>query len=127
MSVYKIKQETYIIGEKNDQSFKRNIRPYREGFVNYDFEAKKITMNKSPAKWKAYTSTHDKTYIEMKKELMSGLVFKTKEAAEKFMKENKNELEILGNEHPTHKFFKVIRVIERFQNPTTLKFWEDKK
>ena len=37
MSVYKIKQETYIIGEKNDQCFKRNIRPYREGFVNYDF------------------------------------------------------------------------------------------
>lgn len=127
MSVYKIKQETYIIGEKNDQSFKRNIRPYREGFVNYDFENKKIIMNKSPSKWKAYTSTHDKSYVDMKKELMAGLVFKSKTEAEKFMNDNKNELETLGKEHPTHKFFKVIRVIERFQDPKTLKFWEDMK
>ena len=109
------------------QSFKRNIRPYREGFVNYDFENKKITMNKSPSKWKAYTSTHDKSYVDMKKELMAGLVFKSKTEAEKFMNDNKNELETLGKEHPTHKFFKVIRVIERFQDPKTLKFWEDMK
>lgn len=127
MSVYKIKQETYIIGEKNDQCFKRNIRPYREGFVNYDFEKGEITMNKSPSKWKAYTSTHDKSYIDMKKELMAGLVFKSKPEAEKFMKEKKNELEALGKQHPTHKFFKVIRVIERFQDPKTMKFWEDRK
>lgn len=127
MSVYKIKQETYIIGEKNNESFKRNIRPYREGFVNYDFEHEKVTMNKSPSKWKAYTSTHDKSYLDMKKELMAGLVFRSKNAAEKFMTDKKDELEALGKKHPTHKFFKVIRVIERFQDPSTLKFWEDHK
>lgn len=126
MSIFKIKQETYVINEKNDKSFKRNAVPYREGFVNYDFNKNEITINKSPAKWKAYTSTHDQSYIDMKKDLMSGLVFKSKTAAEKFIQDNKNELDRLGNQHPTHKFFKVIRVIKKFQDQDNLHFWEDK-
>ena len=69
-----------------------------------------------------------KEYIENKKDLISGLVFKSRQNAEQFMKLRKKTLEKLAKTNPTYKRYEIFVVSKRFKpDDDKLNFWNPPK
>lgn len=116
MKTIKIKLST--IGTKETR-YKRNIAP-REAFIDLDFNTKSVYLKHGSYKWKPFDTgisrKNDKSYIQSKKQLYSGLCFRTQKEAKEFMKNHEQELQKIAAEYPTFNKWTLMNVAEKF-NP----------
>lgn len=123
MSTYKIR----LVTGPNDNTFYRHINVPRESYVDMT-DTNRIQLKHGCTKWKTYVSVTDSKYIEDRKELISGLVFKSRQDAEQFIKSRKNTLEKLAKTNPTYKRYEIFTVSKRFMpDANKLKYWSPKK
>lgn len=115
MKTIKIKLST--IGTKETR-YKRNIAP-REAFVDLDFNTKLVYLKHGSYKWKPFDTSisrkNDKSYIQSKKQLYSGLCFRTQKEAKEFMKNHERELQKIAAEYPTFNKWTLMNVAEKFK------------
>lgn len=118
MGIVKIKLNTWNRRGNRETKFKRNIAP-RESFVEYCNKTNKITLKNGEKKWKPWDTTisrkNDKSYIESRKDIYSGLCFKNKADALNFMEKHKTELNELASQNPLFDHWSIMNVIKRFE------------
>ena len=123
MSTFKIR----LVTGPTDNTFYRRMDVPRESYVDIS-ETNRIQLKHGGKKWKTYVPVTDPKYIEEKKELISGLVFKSRKDAEKFMRDKKSTLEKLAKTNPTYKRYEIFTVTRRFMpDQCKLKYWSPKK
>lgn len=125
MKTIKIKLST-INNEKT--KYKRNIAP-REAFIDLDSKTKSVCLKYGSYKWKPFDTAisrkEDHAYIESKKELYSGLCFKTQRQAKEFMKNHEKELETIASTYPTFHHWTLMNVAEKFSPLKILMYGKD--
>lgn len=94
------------------QKYQRNVK-YREAYIDLDAEGKVCERHDS-AKWKC-GSCKDPNTIKDRIKLMEGLVFNSKEDAQKFISKNKDQFDAIAKANPSFECFKPIKIIKRFQ------------
>lgn len=94
------------------QKYQRNVK-YREAYIDMDQNGN-ICERHDSAKWKC-GSCKDINTIKDRIKLMEGLVFNSKEDANKFILKNKAQLDAIAKENPSFECFKPIKIIKRFQ------------
>lgn len=128
MGLVKIRLNTWQRYSTSDTKFKRNIAP-RDGFVELHPETKTVFLKNGAYKCKPWDTTisrkNDKSYIEDKKELYSGLCFKNKQDAEKFMIKHKDDLDKLASQNPLFDHWSIMNVIKRFEPNKTVIYGKD--
>lgn len=114
MNTVKIKLSTI---SNKETRYKRNIAP-REAFVDFNTDTKKICLKYGSYKWKPFDTgisrKEDRSYINSKKELYSGLCFKTKKDAKAFMQAHEEELNEIAKSYPTFGSWVVMCVAKKF-------------
>lgn len=123
MSTFKIR----LVTAPNADTFYRRMDVPRESYVDMT-DTNRIKLKNGCKKWKTYLSASDPEYIKEKKELISGLVFNSREDAEVFMKSRKKTLEKLAKTNPTYDRYEIFTVSKRFMPAEDmLKYWSSKK
>ena len=116
MKTIKIKLSTT---NNENTKYKRNIAP-REAFIDLDLKTNSICLKYGSYKWKPFDTTisrkEDKSYIDSKKQLYSGLCFTTQRQAKQFMKKHKRELTKIASTYPTFNRWTLMNVADKF-NP----------
>lgn len=118
MGTIKIKLNTWNRKGNRDTRYKRNIA-YREGYVDICPNTNTLFIKEGAKKWKPYDtaiSRHkDRSYIEERKKLYSGLCFETRKDAKNFMLEHKSELDSLASKNPIFDHWSIMNVIGKFE------------
>lgn len=116
MKTIKIKLSTT---SNENTKYKRNIAP-REAFIDLDFTTKSIYLKHGSYKWKPFDTgisrKKDKSYIQSKKQLYSGLCFTTQREAKEFMMKHEKELNQIASSYPTFNRWTLMNVAKKF-NP----------
>lgn len=116
MKTIKIKLST---ASSEKTKYKRNIAP-REAFIDLDFNTKSVYLKHGSYKWKPFDTgisrKKDKSYIQSKKQLYSGLCFTTQQQAKQFMKNHEQELNQIASTYPTFDRWTLMNVAKKF-NP----------
>ena len=130
MGIVKIKLNTWDRRGNRETKFKRNIAP-REGFIEFNNKTKQVTIKNGETKWKPWDVTTsrrtDKSYINSRKEIYSGLCFKNRKDALAFMEKHKIELNNIASQNPLFSHWSVMNVIKRFEPNTKIVYGEDIK
>lgn len=122
MSTFKIR----LVTGPTDNTFYRRMNVPRESYVTIT-DTNRIALKHGCKKWKTFVSVTDDKYIEEKKELISGLVFHTRQDAAKFLKKREKALSKLAKENPTYKRYEIFAVAKRFMpEESKLKYWSAK-
>ena len=125
MSLVKIRMNTWNRCGNRETKFKRNLAP-REGFIEYCTNTKKVTIKNGESKWKpwdtAISRKNDKSYIEGRKQLYSGLCFESKKDAQQFINKHQEELNKLAAQNPLFDHWSIMNVIKRFE-PNDIKIY----
>lgn len=122
MSTFKIR---LVTGTSDDTYYKRDVP--RESYVDVT-ETNRVILKHGSTKWKTILPVTDHSYTNEKKELISGLVFRTRKDAELFIKNRKNILEKLAKTNPTYKRYEIFTVSQRFMpDENKLKYWSPKR
>lgn len=118
MAIVKIRLNTWSRENTSALKFKRSIAP-REGFIEICPQTKKIILKNGEYKCKPWdtgsSKRKDQAYINYRKDLYSGLCFKSKTQAQEFMNKHKRELDILASTNPLFDHWSIMNVIERFK------------
>lgn len=123
MSTYKIR---LVTGPTEDTFYRRMDVP-RESYVSLS-DTNRIILKHGRKKWRTFSSAGEKEYIDEKKELISGLVFKSRKDAELFIQRHKVALGKLAKENPTYKGYEVFGVMKRFMPESDkLNYWNGEK
>lgn len=130
MGTIKIKLNTWARGSTGQATFKRDVAP-REGYVELCPKTKKVFLKEGSRKWKTYDtaiSRHiDKSYINERKAIYSGLCFETKKDAHIFMQKHKSELDAIAKANPIFDHWSVMNVIQRFSPNNRIVYGKDIK
>ena len=123
MSTFKIRMVT----ETSNDTYYRRLNVPRESYVDVDV-INRIVLKHGGTKRRSILPATDKSYIEEKKDLISGLVFDSRKNAEKFMKKKKSTLERLAKQNPIYKKYEVFTIQQRFMpDESKLKYWDPNK
>lgn len=129
MSVVKIKMNTWARCQDTKTKFKRNLAA-REGFVDICPNTKALILKEGSRKWKDWDTSvprgKDPEYISERKKLYSGLCFKNRAEAQKFLVEHKTELNKLAKNNPLFDHWSVMSVIKRFE-PAIINFYKQEQ
>jgi len=130
MGTIKIKLNTWNRKANRDTKFKRNVAS-REGYVDICPKTNVIFIKEGSKKWKPYdiglSRKKDKSYIEERKELYSGLCFETKKDANSFILKHKKELDNLAKANPLFCNYSIMNVISRFEPKSKRVYGKDIK
>lgn len=130
MGTIKIKLNTWARCSSRNTKFKRGLAA-REGYIELCPETKRVFLKEGSHKWKTYDtaiSRHkDKSYIEDRKEIYSGLCFETKKDAHDFMARHKEELKQIAESNPIFDHWSVMNVIDRFKPKARIVYGKDIK
>lgn len=130
MALVKIKMNTWQRCGNRQTKFKRTTAP-REGFIEMHPITRQVSLKPGATKWKPWDTgisrQADKSYIENKKQLYSGLCFENKKQACDFMQKHKKELDKLASENPLFDHWSVINIIKRFEPKQTVIYGKDVK
>ena len=123
MSTYKIR----LVTGPNQNTFYRRMNVPRESYVDIT-ETNRVTLKHGCNKWKAHLSAADPDYIKEKRDLISGLVFNSRQDAEQFLKIRRKVLEKLAKTNPTYNRYEIFTVSKRFMpDQNKLNYWSPQK
>lgn len=118
MSVYKIRMVT----SANENTFYKRLSVPRESYIDLDKKGK-IVLRHNSIKWKRYDEKQV-DYINARKELIAGLVFSSRDMAEKFIKTHHNSLDKFAKQNPTFNRYETFNVSKKFlPSEDKLNFW----
>lgn len=127
MKQIKIKLST---AGNNETRYKRNVAP-REAFVDLDLSTKSVCLKHGSYKWKPFDTgvsrKNDVSYIQSKKQLYSGLCFRTQREAKMFMENHKEELHKIEKEYPMFHRWTLMNVAEKFSPTRVIMYGKDYK
>lgn len=98
--------------------YKRSIAP-REGFLDIDENTNEITIKQGQYKCKPWDTEisrrKDHSYIQYKKQLNSGLCFRSKKQAEIFMEKHQSSIDNLAKSNPIFHHWSICPISKRFE------------
>lgn len=128
MKTIKIKLSTAGNAIKKKIRYQRNIGP-REAFLDVDLYTKNIFLKDGRHKWKPFDTTisrkTDLPYIQSKKDMYSGLCFRTQKDAKEFMKNHEEDLKRLSSKYPNLNHWSLVNVSEKFAPTNAIMYGKD--
>lgn len=130
MALIKIRLNTWTRNVATPLKFKRRVAP-REGYIDMHPGTKEVQLRQGSHKWKPWDTgisrKTDASYINDRKDMYSGLCFKSRKDAKKFMEKHKTELDEIAAQNPLFDHWSIMNIIGRFEPDNKLIYGVDIK